>query len=51
MCAPDGHAKDFGIALLAVDAKLPHGFPAHVADSILNGIEAAVGKLASATMA
>ncbi len=37
------------VALDAVAAKLPAGFPAYVADSILGGIKAAVGKLESAT--
>jgi serine/threonine-protein kinase HipA len=35
-------------ALAAVATKLPPGFPAHVADSILNGIKSAVGRLGSA---
>lgn len=35
-------------ALAAVAAKLPPGFPAHVAHSILNGIKIAVSKLGSA---
>lgn len=37
------------VALDAVAAKLPPGFPAHVADSILNGTRAAVRKLEAAT--
>lgn len=39
------------VALDAVAAKLPAGFPAHVADSILNGIAAAVRKLEAANTA
>ncbi|WP_395701009.1 type II toxin-antitoxin system HipA family toxin [Aquabacterium sp.] len=38
-------------ALDAVVAKLPSGFPSHVADSIIGGIKAAVGKLQVATAA
>jgi serine/threonine-protein kinase HipA len=38
-------------ALQAVVAKLPAGFPAHVGDSILNGIAAAVRRLDSAVAA
>ncbi|MGV8823587.1 type II toxin-antitoxin system HipA family toxin [Methylibium petroleiphilum] len=39
------------VALDAVATKLPAGFPAHVADSILNGIAAAVRELEAANTA